>query len=372
MNRFAVFILILLCSCASDTYDDIKGSEEISLKLKWNKAYPDDSIDKSIIGLKWALSYVGAELPTTPYGVSAQNNTITLDFNQLGFSEKAKQKLSILNEKIKLTEEYKTTGAIDLGRFVSLLIGASEHYYEITGVPKRLDELMGEYTLLPEKGFINHSSVSLEHRIIQFSEQNEWNQVFISSEVDPVSGKIYEYETIEIIPNGQIRFGIFDADGTRRNNADPLHSKAGKPAKCFWCHESNIQQLHSSQDDFPNFIPYLQLQNKLIDYNQYLNSQRLKLTKGVDYSQTQQHTYTELLYISFMEPSAERLSFEWGISVAQVQKSLSGLPTHIYTEFPFLGNLYFRNDIEKLAPFQSLSVSTNVREQSTIEVNHLN
>ena len=93
---------------------------------------------------------------------------------------------------------------------------------------------------------------------------------------------------------------------------------------------------------------------------------------GVDFSQTQQHTFTELLYISFMEPSAERLSREWNLTLTEVQNRLTGLPTHTYDEFPFLGTLYHRKDIELLAPYPGLSVSDHVREQSQTEVNHLN
>jgi hypothetical protein len=72
-----------------------------------------------------------------------------------------------------------------------------------------------------------------------------------------------------------------------------------------------------------------------------------------------------------MEPSAERLSLEWGLPLAQVQTILSGLESHIYDEFPFLGQLYDRNAVEDLAPFQGLPVSTSVREMSPVEVNYI-
>ncbi len=212
----------------------------------------------------------------------------------------------------------------------------------------------------------------MEHRIIRFSEQSGFNQLFLSEEVDPVSGEIYEYETIELLPNGQLRFGIFDTEGNRKNNADATHSNAGKPAKCMWCHESNINQMFTPQNDYSGYLPYADFQNTLISFRESNRNQKLALTDGVDFAQTQQHTLTELLYISFMEPSAERLSVEWNLPLAQVTDLLSGLPTHVYDEFPFLGILYDRKDVESLAPFQGLSVSSRVREESQIEVNHLN
>ena len=372
MKNIILYLFItLLMSCANDSYSDLVETET-TINLKWNKAYADDSIDKSLIGLKWALSYIGATLPSSNSGFATTDNVIAINIKYLGFSQQAQQKLLSLTGKIKASSEYQANNSVDLGRFVALLLGASEHYYEIVGTPKTLNEVLNQYTLLPQKGYVNNSGVSLEHRIIQFSEQNGFNQVFLSEEVDPVTGEIYEYETIELLPNGQLRFGIFDIDGNRKNNADKTHSNAGKPAKCMWCHESNINQMFNSQNDYTGFLSYTDFQNTLLNYRESNRTQKLALTDGVDFAQTQQHTLTELLYISFMEPSAERLSVEWNLTITQVQDLLSGLPTHIYDEFSFLGTLYDRKDVESLAPAQGLSVSSHVREASVIEVNHLN
>lgn len=371
MKKAVLLLLFVMISCESDTYYELMN-QETTIHLQWNKAYGDDSVDKSLIGLKWALSYIGATLPSSNSGFTTVNSIITIDISNLGFSPKAQEQFLKLNNKIKATEEYKTNNTVDLGRYVTLLLGASEHYYEIIGTPKTLDDVLGDYTLLPQKGYVNNSEVSLEDRIIQFSEQNGFNQVFLTEEVDPISGEIYEYETIELLPNGQLRFGIFDANGNRENNANATHSGAGKPAKCMWCHESGIQQMFQSQDNYPSYLSYTDFQNTLIQYRESNRAQKLALTDGVDFSKTQQHTLTELLYISFMEPSAERLSLEWNMPLSQVQTKLASLPTHVYTEFPFLGTLYNRNDIEDLAPYKGLAVSTSVREASTIEVNHLN
>lgn len=357
-------------SCENNSYSDLIEPETV-LNLKWNKAYSDDSIDKALIGLKWALSYLGASLPNSNEGFLVTNTSIIIDYKKLGFTEKAQNKLAILHSKIIKSDEYQQTKAIDLGRYVSLLIGASEHYYEIIGTPNTLNQILNQYTLLPQKGYVNNSSVSFGHRIIQFSEQNGFNQVFLSEEINPITGEIYEYETIELLPNGQLRFGIFDTNGNRLNSSDATHTNAGKPAKCMWCHESVINQMFTPQSDFTGYLTYNEFQNTLINYRESNQTQKLALADGVDFSQTQQHTFTELLYISFMEPSAERLSVEWNMSVLEVQSLLANLSTHIYDEFPFLGDLYYRNEIENFAPFQGLSVSTSVRETSQTEVNHL-
>lgn len=370
-----IVLLFMYCflSCENNSSTDLVDIPATTsyLNLKWNKAYPEDNIDKSLIGLKWALSYVGAKLPESLNGIVTSENTITISIDHLGFSPSAIEQLTKLHTKIKASEEYQINNAIDLGRYVALLIGSSEHYYEIIGTPKRLEDLLSNYALQPEKGYVNNSNVSFEHRIIQFSEQIGFNQVFLSEEINPTTQEVYEYETIELLPNGQLRFGIFDASGNRKNGADPSHSAAGKPAKCMWCHESTINQMFTPQLDFAGYLTATNFQNILIGYRESNRIQKLALTDGVDFSQTQQHTLTELLYISFMEPSAERLSVEWNLPLTEVQSRLTNLSTHVYVEFPFLGNLYYRDEVAKLAPFGGLPTSSSVRELSTREVNHL-
>lgn len=346
--------------------------ESDQLVLEWNQAYPDDDIQKSILGLSWALSYCGAMLPDAPYAITTDGDRIVLQPAELGFNAQALQKIRVLHQKIKASDEYRRNHSIDLGRYVCLLIGAPEHYYALTGVPKRLDELLLLYDITPETGYVNHSTVSRVHRKIRFSSPKPLNQLLMAIETDSLTGEIHEYETIEIMPNAQLRFAIFDANGQRKNSAESKHSEAGKPAKCLWCHESAVQRMYTRQLDRDGFLNYLQLQDKLISFNDLLAAQQ-KATAGlIDFSQKQQHTLTELLYISFMEPSAERLAAEWNMSAEQVQKRLSDLPTHTYDEFPFLGRLYHRSQIEERAPFKGLPVSGSVREHSDTEVNHLN
>jgi hypothetical protein len=371
MKKILLLIVILYVSCESSTYDDIVADPP-SFQLKWNKSYQDDSLEKAVIGLQWALSYLGATLPASGEGIDMQAPYIALDLEKLGFNSNATEKLKILHESIKASEEYQVTSAIDLGRYVSLLIGASEHYYEITGLPLLLSDLLDSYELGQDRGYVNNSGVSFEHRIISFSEQIGFNQLFFCTEVDPETQEILEYETVDLMANGQIRFGIYDKDGYRANSTDPLHSNAGKPAKCMWCHESKIQPLFSEQDDFVGYIPYLEFKDILIDYkDSHINLQN-SIVDGVDYEETLQHTFTELLYIAFMEPSANRLSLEWGISVSEVENILSGIPTHTHDEFDYLGELYHRSDIESYAPFSGLEVSSHIREESETEVNHIN
>lgn len=370
MKKILLLLCIVMFSCTNDTYNDIIENNS-NIKLKWNKAYEEDNLANSIIGLHWAYSYVGASLPLNHSGVLIQGNLIEIDIEELGFNSNAEQKLNILHNAIFASEEYQITGTIDAGRYVSLLLGSAEHYYEITGVPLELNDLIEQYNLNSERGYVNNSGVSFEDRIISFSEQDGFNQLFFCTEVDPITGEIIEYETVDLMPNGQTRFGIYNKDGLRVSHTDPSHSFAGKPAKCMWCHESSIQPL-SKQENIEGFLPYIDFKNIILeDRASHKNLQSL-LTDGVDFQALQQHVFTELLYITFMEPSAERLSLEWNMSLSEVQNLLAEIPSHTHSEFVQLGELYHRNEIKHLAPFEGLEVSSSVREQSETEVNYIN
>ncbi|AWI25363.1 hypothetical protein [Flavobacterium pallidum] len=367
IHRFIVLLSILLTQSVAvpPQFMDIDDS----VKLEWHKSYADDTMDKAVVGLRWALSYVGAK-SLGPSEITVSGNTASINAYKLGLNENAVNALKILHQAIRESGEYKRNKSIDMGRYVSLILGSPQHYYALTGVPEKLDDLLAGYTLLEDKGYVNHSAVSLKHRIIRFSGQDKMRQVFLSAETDPATGRIEEYETLEIMDNAQLRFGIFDADGNRMDHADPSVTNAGKPAKCMWCHESTISPMFKPQDEVHSYLSYNALQDKLKAYNQSLTEQKALLKEGVDYLKLQDHTFTELLYITFMEPSAERLSAEWGMPLAEVQQRLSGLSTHVCEEFPYLGPLYQRKEVEKLAPYQGLEVSGSVREMSS-EVNYI-
>lgn len=368
-KTYLIFILTLIFSCTDESKDTLTEFNK-TINLKWNKSYPEDDIEKATTGLYWSYSQLGANT-LNPYVITVSNKVFTPNIQELGFSNNAKKQLSALHEKIEQSEEYTLNNSIDLGRYVALLIGSSQHYFKITGIPETLDEILSEYQLTPNKGYVNNSSVSFETRIIQYSKQDKLNQLFFCTEIDSTNGVVLEYETIEIMKNGQLKFGLFDNNGLRKNAGSPEHTRAGKPAKCMWCHESNINPLFQVQNDFEGYLTEKQLYDTLNNFRNTLTEKQEKILTGVKYNNKQDHALMELLYILFMEPSAQRLSLEWNISIEDVKNKLSSLLTHTNNEFPFLGDLYDRNDVEEFAPYKSLKVSSSVREKSEIEVNYL-
>jgi hypothetical protein len=58
-----------------------------------------------------------------------------------------------------------------------------------------------------------------------------------------------------------------------------------------------------------------------------------------------------------------------GISIAEVKSKLMGIPTHTHSEFSYLGQLYYRTDIEIFSPYYAIKPPNSAREKSLYEPN---
>ena len=371
MSFYQMVILICFLTFMSGcTKKKSSDTPNTTIVLRFIKSHEEHSVEKAIVGLKWAMSFLGAKNLNND-AVQISGDKIWLNCESLGLDNLAVSQLILLNTKFKSTDDYKRFQSIDLGRFIAMLMGASEHYYAIVNQPKTLTDLLSQYEMNEKKGYVDKSGVSLKDRIISFSDQVALNQLFVAEEVDEVTGELIEFETVDIMANGQLRFGIYNANGDLINSTDPKVSNAGKPAKCIWCHESKIQPIFVPQNDYPGYLTSQMLTDTIDYFRNQLSDKQSLLTSGVNFSALQEHTETEVEYIAFMEPSVERLMIEWQMSEKQVLKLTDGLKTHQHPEFSFLGELFDRADIETISPYQSLGVSSSIREFAEVEVNHL-
>jgi len=358
-------IVFVLLSCKENSSN---------INLKWNKAYTDDSMEKNITGLKWCLSFLGSNIAsdTTLLGISHNDSIITLNINKLGFTKKAIHQLAQINQQILQSQEYQQKNSIDIGRYISLTLGSSNHYYKITDIPSNLKDYYSQYDFDSISGYIDNSSVSKVHRKIAYSRNVNGNhQAFISTETDSINEKPLEFETVEIMANGQLKFGIYDENGNLKPVASSDITNAGKPAKCIWCHETNIQPLFSKQSDIEGFLSYKDFLDSLTTYNRKLQVFQDNSWRDAEIATKNLHTEMEIAYISFMEPSVEQISREWNMPMEKVLQKVSHLATHKHEEFGFLGTLYDRKDIDKLAPWGVLNVPESIREASKNEVDYL-
>ncbi|CAM1373104.1 hypothetical protein [Tenacibaculum xiamenense] len=360
------FVFLILLSCSKSVIEEQKISDnEFSINLKWNKAYTDDTFERNRIALDWFLSYLGARNNFTEVhneGVLYNTPFIVLKVDKLGFNSEALIVFKRIHNEIKKTEEYLTKGAIDLARYITLILGDSRTYFDITGVPRSLDILKDRYTLQDSLGYVNNSSVSITHRLISYSNYENNGQFFLAAEIDSITGEPLEFESLEILGNGQLVFGIFDKNGQLKEAANPQFTMAGKPGKCMWCHEVNIQPLITPQQNLEGYLNYESFKELLRESNRKLQEFQNEIWENESLKNKQNHIFMEIAYISYLEPSLERLSNEWNMSVQEVQEKLRNLETHEHDEFDFLGNLYTREEVQEFAPYESIVTPNSVRE----------
>lgn len=376
LAAYALLSLFFACSKPDDEVTDQGGPD---IYLEWHKAY--DAEDHAAVenGLKWVFLNLGAQLPEGGFAEGCtwtDDHRIALRFDKLGFSHTALTALAKLNTILRASEEYRATGGIDVGRYVMLTQNASNHYYAITGAEQDFFAFRNAHRYDPKLAAIIESSVSLNNRLIAVpdsTQQSAQSNAFIAYQG---TGKIAdhtfdtnEFEVVQLMPNGQFRFAVYDLSGKLLAAANEAGSKGGKPAKCLWCHEIVLQRPFAARTNAPGdyytFEAFTDIIKKRMDVT---TAYRNTLKQDVDFTKRQDHTFGELLYLSFMEPSAERLALEWDMPVSAVKQKLQQLPTHAQGEHAFLGDqLYDRKDVEAFAPFRAVQVSASDRELAGYE-----
>lgn len=369
--RFKLYCIGMLVMMSVISCSFLEKNEDTEITLQWNQSYPEETIEDAIIGLKWSLSFMGSDAgkKSSWSGLDEKENRITLSLDKLYFTDSAVTYLSKLHAQLKQTEEYKKTGAIDLGRYMALTIGSPNHYYKIAAVPQHLEQFKVSYTFDTIYGYVNNSGVSKVHRLISYAQNMSGSrQAYISTEIDSITREPLEFETVEVMPNGLSRFGLYDLDGNLKEAGDAQVTRAGKVAKCMWCHESGIQPMFRIQLEVPGYLTYQGLQDTLTKYGLAIREYQNEHWEDKSLKKRPNHTKMEIAYIAFMEPSLTHLSNEWQLSKNEVKNLLGTLPTHRHEEFDFLGDLYHRAAVDSLAPWKVQKVPNSIREKDGNEL----
>ncbi len=336
------------------------------IRLKWYQTHKKDSPENHLAAIKWCMAYLGSTITsdTSLKGISLEDSVIVLDIEKLGFKPKTVDYLSYLNRKWKKTEAYKAKNSIDLGRYISLTLGYATNYFTLVDIPKKLKKYKSKFTYDPMEGSVDNSSVSLVRRIISFSNNHIQNrEFFLATETDSITHNVLEFETLEVMENGLPKFGIYTASGKRKEAGTLAFSNAGKPAKCLWCHESQILPLFRKQRDWEGFLSYEDLRDSLKMRVERQRAHQDTLWHDRHFLKRWHHEKMEICYISFMEPSAQRLAQEWRKPLVEVKLMLEGIETHRHHEFDFLGDLYHRKDVDGLGPWKVVKAPESVREE---------
>lgn len=363
-------LFIAIDSC---TRSDQLSDDRLTIRLKWNQGFINEPYSNIETGLLWTLSFLGGEMKDGSLGKVIErvnDQYIDLKLFNAGFCNNAESKFAALIDHLKLSEEYRITGGIDVGRFAMYTLYSPYNYYAITNTERELKFFEQRSTGANQFRFaVTSSAVSSHERIIRFSPvSNALQMAFIAEDgqgsIEQNNFQTQTYECWTVMKNGQLRYAIYDTDGKLIGCSS---SEAGKPGKCMWCHEIAVQQLYTINTDVSGFLSQTEFSAWISAYQSLLDNYRLSLNGEIDFSRIQDHTFAELLYITFMEPSVYRLANEWKLTETEVLERLAGISTHTNAEYPWMGNLYHRRDIESHSPFQSIPVSDDPRECSSYE-----
>jgi hypothetical protein len=364
-------VVLLLCACGSAPPP---APSDLTVTLRWVRGYSGDSKQKIEVGLMWALSFLGARFPDdAPKAFIWHDNLVTVDLDRVGLPQNARPAWEQLIANLNRSDEDRRMGGVDIGRFLMLTLCSPHAYYRLTGVESHFDQFRSRHTFESEQMAVVQSLIARGNRLIEIGAATNLSQIaFIGYEGTGTFGahtfEKREIEAIEFMDNGQLRFALYDLQGNLKSSATAALTSAGKPSKCLWCHEIRLQPAFKNVTDIPGFHTTRDFDALIAERMKLVDRYRAGLHSKVDFKRTQDHTFAELPYLTFMEPSAERLSVEWNLPVEEVVARLKGKPTHKQEEFAWLGDtLYRRADVDALAPYPVIKVATDPREPSDYE-----
>jgi hypothetical protein len=338
------------------------------IELRWLKAYPRETRADVETGLLWGLSLLGAQLPRGAQVIRWHGERITLDLHRAQVLEASLPAWRRLVAAMKASGEYRTHGALDVGRFLAIALGDSDTYYSLTGASLHYAQARERHRFDPRPAAIVKSAVAHGSRRIDIAIADDAMQMaFVAFEgtgsLADGSFVAREIEVMDMMPNGQLRFALYELDGRLKPAASRELTTAGKPAKCMWCHESGLQPTYLEYPAVSGSYTRREFDALIGQRQELLDRYRKRLATQIDYRERQDHTFAELLYLSFEEPSRERLAREWGVTVERAAELLRGKATHAQEEFRYLGEqLYRRADADALAPYGVLAAPPSVRE----------
>jgi hypothetical protein len=374
----AVLGLAALSGCSPPLPEDAA----LVIDLRWVRNYPAERKSNVDTGLYWALSFLGAKLPASADILRWHGQTVTVDLGAAQVQPQSKAAWKKLLQILKSSDEYRKTGAVDIGRFVFLSLCSANHYYELTGTSPNFSQFLAAHNFGSRQIAVVESGVAHGNRLIDVgSSANIGTIAFVAYEghgaLKDGSFQKQDVETLEFMPNGQLHFGLYDLSGHLKTAATPALTRAGKPSKCLWCHEINLNPPFSNVTDLPGYYSTQQFRDLVASEMRTVASYRQTLRSKVDFRKTQDHTNAENLYISFAQPTVERLAAEWNLPVDAVRQKLQArnLKPHPHSaeaDDGILGDqLYDRTEVDALAPYAGVRGPTDFREASSYEPNLL-
>ena len=246
--------LITLAGIGCSHPRSVPRHPELSIQLRWVKAYPRETRSKVETGLNWTLSFLGATLPSgSPDVYTWRDDVVTVDLDAAGVLPQTKPAWVALLAALKDSDEYHKMGALDIGRFVMLTLCSSYQYFALTAAASTFADFKARHPPETKPAAVVESGIAKGSRLLEIGQATRIDEIFFvafegSGSLADDSFHKAEMETLDLMPNGQLRFALYDLAGNPKAAATPSLTAAGKPSKCLWCHEiepaAAVQKRH--------------------------------------------------------------------------------------------------------------------------------
>lgn len=338
----------------------VLSDNPLVVPLRWVAGAEGLLWDEARAGLWWALSNLGAtppadERPLLDVEEDEGEVTFSLDLSVAGFPEARLP--AVEAALVPVRDVARAAGSVDLGRFLMATLYEPGRYYAITGACPTL-EAWRDARQAPDPALyaVTLSQLVSGDRLVALNPTSlpegeeptlpDLGWLASEGEGSLAEGSFVpsEFETVDLMANGQQRFAVYDVDGALRAAGEA--SPAGQPGKCMWCHESTIQRGTSENPSAEGYLDYDAFVAEIVVAEALLAEVRSGAPSAVVW-EYETHTWAERLTVEFLEPTPTRVAREWGVSVESVLAL--ALPTHTNAEHPGWGSLYDRADVDAAA-----------------------
>ena len=311
--------------------------------LIWRRSHAAETWAQASSGLAWQLTLLGA-LPNNGDWLEVDRQVddrvdFTLHLDRVG--------LSSMGLEATLDALAEVEDGADLGLFMMRTVYSPWHYYQITGACVELDDWRSRLELAATFPVTQSAVVAGHRELTLVTEQTavEGIAAMLSDgegDVEIGSFEALEFETMDVMDNGQLRFAVYDERGELVPAATPSISPAGAPGSCHWCHEGHPMEEGAAPfgDTFDGWIG---------EQWSLIQDTREQLVSDVDWTDPTVHAAGEMLAHGWLYPNIERLSNEWEIEPAEVERRLSEelqIAGAEDWEHPELGEIFARVDLD--------------------------